>query len=725
MRLPAVFNRIISQKRKAEILYAVKIEEDCVKTASWRKVDVKVEIIKTAQAHYRGGWTEGKETAKRVLKETKANGDKLTRVVFGLPASWIEEDRITESHLGDLKAFCREENLKPAGFVTIEEAIIHRLRTDEGTPLNAILVKIGLNNLSVSLIRASKVIFRRSLITTDEDKRETSEHVAVLLADFPERDNLPSRFILYDHDDDLETEKQDLISYPWMQRFSFLHFPNVEILEENFDINALIFTTVQELNGKTKNIQTEGLGENEEVAKEPKHPLATPEELGFIKEKDINKEDPEVLRQKEDSGEEPSLTGESKQLIGQKTGHLKIGLSFPKLKFPDVRFVHSPLALKPKLRLIPLAVLALVTATSIAAYWYIPKAEIRFYLDPKIAEKETKTTVSLKSEAVDLEKGIILGTMVENSEVGSKKGVTTGKKTVGEKAQGEIIVYNKTPNGKTLPAQTVIVSTSNIFFTLDQDVVISSATAGVESTTYGKAKAKVTAKEIGSQANLPTSSEFSFKDYPTTSYSARNENPLTGGTSREVFVVAKEDIERLLATLSGELRTKGEENLIKKISGSQKIVTQTITSTVISKKYDKEIGDEAREITLELKTNLKTLTFDQNDFKKVIEKQVASSTSDNYEADERTLEEKIVAVEGLKNGDTLMTVIFKISLLPKINIDEIKKNLVGRSIKDGDKYLKAGTFTKKYDLKMKPELPFLKIFPHVQQNIKIDTQVSK
>jgi len=69
------------------------------------------------------------------------------KTVFGLPNSWISEGQIKEEHLSKIKKICTELSLEPSGFVVISEAIAHLVKSEEGAPVNAVVLGIGKESL--------------------------------------------------------------------------------------------------------------------------------------------------------------------------------------------------------------------------------------------------------------------------------------------------------------------------------------------------------------------------------------------------------------------------------------------------------------------------------------------------------------------------------------------------------------------------------------------------
>jgi len=74
------------------------------------------------------------------------------KVVFGLPAGWVESgQRIKSEYEDSIKKICDELSLKPVGFVVLTEALAYYRKSEEGGPIDAIIVGVGEETLNLSL----------------------------------------------------------------------------------------------------------------------------------------------------------------------------------------------------------------------------------------------------------------------------------------------------------------------------------------------------------------------------------------------------------------------------------------------------------------------------------------------------------------------------------------------------------------------------------------------
>jgi hypothetical protein len=155
-------------------------------------------------------------------------------------------------------------------------------------------------------------------------------------------------------------------------------------------------------------------------------------------------------------------------------------------------------------------------------------------------------------------------------------------------------------------------------FTLDEDVQVASASESIGSLTFGKADVRVTASAIGTQSNLASGGEFTFKDVSSSTAIARNDKAFAGGTSREVTVVSRLDYDAFVKTLSAELIEKAKQDFAQVVSGSQKIIDDTIKTTVTEKVFNLEIDEEAKQLDGKLTVTMSGIAYTDADVRALL-----------------------------------------------------------------------------------------------------------
>lgn len=270
---------------------------------------------------------------------------------------------------------------------------------------------------------------------------------------------------------------------------------------------------------------------------------------------------------------------------------------------------------------------------------------------------------------------------------GERNTTTTGKTKIGEKAKGTITVYNKTLNSKTLPKGAVL-QNGSLTFNLDDNTNIASASDTGEGLAYGKTAAKVTSNNIGPESNLSQGSNFTFKDFPENSLSAKNETAFTGGTSREVTSIAKENLDNLEEALTSELMAKAKQELSQKIKNGAVLIDQSLTKEITSKKFSGEAGSEAKEVSLILSLQVTGLSYHLADLIS-LSKENPVSVPEGFSVDDSRTGTRITNISNNKNNEIQATAIIYSSFVPTLDLVKIKKDITGKNYQNVADYLKS------------------------------------
>lgn len=767
MKLPEFITSFLPQQTKmGETYLALELLDNGVKALAWQLVNDKITILNEKVAEFRG---EDEEEKIRVcdlvisqVEEKLPENQTLSKVVFGLSEKTVVASKIVSPMLSFLKKLCQELSLTPVGFVVINEAIIHFLKQEEGVPPTVLLVNFTGNNLSCALVKMGKI----EMVKHQAQVENVAETLGLIFREF-NVEVLPSRILLYDTFSSLEQLRQELISYPWLSKANFLHFPKFEILGKNEDVKAVAYAGSSELLAKEVHFEEEAKQEDtdkkkEEIEKtEEKKPEEPGEEtkptditeLGFVKDQDILE-----LRKKETAFEGEYFKEEKESDISKSNNiskpeeelqkaipkpltlpslNIKAFLdkiSLPKFSLPNISlpsFLPEDFSGKTPLLFSGLAILIVLSILG-WFYWTLPKAKVTLVVSPQILEKEADVIIrsglivfiasdiiATSSSGIDEINSGISGKLITVSENTSGKSSATGKKITGDKAKGQVTIYNKTENQKTLSKGIIITSPAGIKFTLDNDVVIASTSAFA--TSFSSVVANVTASQIGTEGNLPFGANFTIADYPTSSYFARNDNAFSGGTSRTVQAVSKEDQEKLLSSLSSQLLDKAKQEFSSKSNMSERIIEETVKKVITKKAFSAAEGSETSQFSLDLAMDFTALSYNENDVKSLLEKVIKDAIPGDFSYQAKNASFTTKLKDTKKDGSALVTVVFTAKLLPKIDLDQVKKKLAGQSIAKGKKYLLGLSSVSDAQFSFSPQLPgFLLSFPHLAKNITLE-----
>lgn len=710
-----------------EYFFALNIGAERLTAALWSIENKELKILETATDTYSARSEIIHKTDRLLDAVLGIRQIEPQKILFGVPNSWLSDDDLKEEDLKLLRDLVKELELSPLAYVSASNAIIHLLEKKEGVPTTAILVGFETHHITVTVVRAGKmdgvkIIARGDSSGTDIEKA---------LLTYSSVETLPSRMLIFGLDQsDLNKLKNQLLSFPWMSNLSFLHLPKIDVLGEEIEIKSVCLAGATELDStvvyqeapikqveaKSKIPETE-----DETDKDIKEEEATEEKdfgfiVGDVSEK--TKADEEVS--KERIPEEKTEEENPKEVVlPEQSNLLEVPASQPseKQKKLNLKFLRRFITLNPVNLMLALG-LAGILGLILGATLFLPKAEIKIFVEPKILEKDTQVIADPAKKEVDEAGKIIPGQIVETEVSGSSKESATGKKQIGENAKGTVVLRNKTDGLISLSKGTSLTASNGLKFSLDLAVNIASRSA--EDGTWGKQTATVTASAVGADGNLPSGTDFTILGQTTDRAVAKAEGNFSGGTSKDVTVVSDADQKKLLASLASNLRRQAQQKLQEKLP-DKKILEEALSEEIIRKSYSKNINDQALEFSLNLTAKYKGTAFEEKDLRLIVSKMVDTQIPQGFELNLSETETQADVSKLEKDGRLIFLARFKAKLMPKIDSEEIKKKIRGKSLTEVSAELKQMENVLGSEITIRPKLPApLQRIPLLTRNIKIE-----
>ena len=687
------------------------------------------------------------------------------KTIFGVKGAWVEDNKIKKEYLIKLKKISDELGLVPIGFLVVFEAIAHLLQKEEGAPVTTILVETGEKYISVANIRAGRIVESK----TSEILESPAQTVDNLLKHFSSSEILPARIIIFNGDED---KGQEFINHTWSKSLPFLHLPQVTTLPSEFDGRAILFGAAQQMGfdvletGISQGSKKEEIEKIDEEIKEPEEEEKNEEKdeeledeeavtdkvkkipdesaveyFGFVEGKDVLKEPmpkkesaqdvPQELLEKQieeipeelkiEDGDQKQLSANAAMIFsGLKSVSAKLSEAVRKI---PVKNLASGIAIPKggKIIIIPAVLIAFVLVLFIL-YLFTNKATVVLNIDGKKIDKNQNVTFSDKPS--DPGNNIIQAEFVSVSEDGSVSTQSTGKKEVGDKAKGTVTIFNNAQSSQTISAQTTITSSNGLEFTLDKSITVSSASGDIFSgTSPGKANANVTANKIGQEYNLPSNTKFTIGASST--MAAKNDNPFSGGTKKEITVVSKDDIAKLLQDLPKNLEQKAKDDVGKKVSSDKILLPVFINAAVNKKDFDKNTNDEAKQVTLKGSVNFDGIAYKKSDATNFANELLKTSISGDLVVDSNSIKVQVKDIKENKNKEVTANITIVGILVPKIDEEKLSKQISGKSFKDAQDVLAKLPQVSSVDIKLLFNIPFFpKRLPFSFRNVKIITKIN-
>lgn len=677
---------------------AVQIDTEFIKTAVWGIKNDLPEIIGIGGTAQWDGTSvevllEAIDTSLSVALEKIPEKVEIAKAIFGLPEAWVSPESILPARLNDIKIICEKMAFKPLGFVITTEAISQYLKAKEGTPASAILVRVSTSEVAVSIIRlgiieATHIAGRSGDISSD---------VKEGLTRFGDQESLPSRIILYDGTADrLDDLTQQLLTSDWYSIFPFLHIPKIETMDNSFSISAIAIS---------------GGGEAARSLGIPVKPIPLQETIPEAK--------PEP--QPDIKPEQPPLTPKSEiQQPAFASNMNKIKNLFSKLKSFRIKtaslsqFTQRLPRIKAGVNKVNLTVaivflsFLLATAGTVQAVKKLSKTTLKISIAGQEISDTVKVAADLQRNSVDSSANILPAQTVTLTKSKEQTKPTTGKKTTGDKAKGEITIYNlRTDGSKKFDAGANIatsISGNKMLFLLDSGVNVASASAGKDySIIPGNAKASVTAESFGPEYNLAAGTEFQIANYSKSTYVAKNETGFAGGTKKEIATVSKKDKSELLAGLIDEIKSESQNELTGQ-NQDKKIFSETIEVKPIKENYSVDAGTEAESVSLSVDAQVKAMAVTETDYQNLLAAILSSKVPAGFSANGQNIKSEIKNVQ-TDEGKISFDINFSATLTPQTDKKQFLEMVAGKRPAAAVEILKRLPRVKDAEFTFSPKLP--------------------
>lgn len=377
-----------------------------------------------------------------------------------------------------------------------------------------------------------------------------------------------------------------------------------------------------------------------------------------------------------------------------------------------------------KIGLVGVIFLVIVAAIGYGALNSISEGTISITVESESISQDLAFQVSKDRTTNDNVKNILPGRHIESEQNDSQKTDATGKKDVGEKATGKITVTNEAGVSQSFEANTALRSSSGEIFRSVKAFTVPAASKEsnwvngkwVDSIKVGSVTIDVEANTPGSDYNINatnyTISGFSFVKGTGTA--------MTGGATKEVIVVSKEDIDKATKALTTDLTTKSLADLKKK-AGSAVYLDKAVKTVVVEATSDTEADTQASDFTITVKVKSSVLVFDKSKLDELIQENLKSKIGKDkalLTADTNDLDIEVVSSDP-EAGTMQLTSKAKGKIVPALDKTEIQSHVAGLKPSEIKSYYRSIPDIKTVDVNLSPSW-WLKKMPSSKSKIKVN-----
>lgn len=302
----------------------------------------------------------------------------------------------------------------------------------------------------------------------------------------------------------------------------------------------------------------------------------------------------------------------------------------------------------------------------------------------------------------------------------------TGTKNIGNKATGQITLFNAGSSSAQKIDAGHGLSYDGKKFTINASVTIPGATVSGGNIVPGQATGEVTATDSGEAYNLaPVKSpnKLVLDSYPSTQTWAQSNASFSGGSTKNVAVIQASDITGAQDKIKARLSSEAKEEVLKKVPSIDKYVEGTIEESYSDLKSSSPADTQADNFTYSGKVKTTVLTFNETNLKEVIVKQYQEKLPENrvmVQQDSLNFNYTVVD-KNITAGLVNYSLKYSGKISSRIDEDGLKNQLRGKTIDEAKTILGALDLVKDVSIKMTPNLSFYKTLPLLSRSIKIET----
>lgn len=667
----ALFDNLFSPSKQKKYLIGLLLKQESGVVMIFEKDKEKI-IMKELEKFNHVNFSNFTEIIDEILFKLESKLQiETSEIIFFLYSHLIEEKtgEIKKEILMKIKKLIKELNLKPIGYIEVADLLSTYYSYLEKIPFTSLILELDLTFLTLFVYKGGKLFLKKTVISSEDIVGDILSILKQKKDDFL----VPTRLIVY-NSNDIEDYFLKILHYQWPENI-FIQAPKMEIIKEEEMLKSIIFVLNQQL-------INEEIFETQILEKKN-------EKMGFVIGEDIleikNKEEEKKDFQRSIKKEASFFRNSRVFLI---TSISKI-LQFFKKIWQNL----NNLSLS-KLKLLLLALISVVIFLFINEYFF-HKAKIIIY-SPTKKIKQT----------VDLDLNYIISTF---SSTLKEQKATTGKKTIGEKATGEVIVYNTNLNKEKIIKKGTEVETGGLKFVFNKEVVIASAESA---TIPGKAIAKLIASQIGEEYNIPKGKKFNIDD---TSY-AESTTDFKGGSKKQIKVISQKDIEEL----ENLILNKGKSIKNPKTDNNKIVLTNLRKINIEKKEINGEVGEEADFIGYKATLIITDFYIVKDQLLNELATKLKKVVSNDYYFDKNKIIYQIKDSQ-LNQEKIYLKIDTQASFIKRFDVKGLLKDLKGKSRDSLKKILKEKYQVLGYQLIQKSLIPQFDYFlPIFEKNIEIE-----
>jgi hypothetical protein len=359
----------------------------------------------------------------------------------------------------------------------------------------------------------------------------------------------------------------------------------------------------------------------------------------------------------------------------------------------------------------------------------LPKATVSIVPKTEPFSGDLEMIIDKGAPNINPENKIIPGELkiIEDSS-DKKKFDSTGEKDVGEKARGEITLYNKySSDPQVLVAATRFDSQGKIFYSLSEVTIPGAQIEGGE-TIAGQTKVLVEAEKPGEDYNIGPSNFIisGLSKEKQKDIFGKSDQSFSGGTSKKIKIVTADDLQKAKDALLSDTFQKRIKDLAGQISKEKMFIENTARKEITETKTNGEQDREMDNFEMEVKVKIWVMIFNRDDLRKTLFSELKKDIpQEKFFIDENVDEGLTFDVSNFDsdNGKLVLKIHAKKVVAWKLDEETTKKAIKGKTKDEVKTYLSENPNIRGVNVSFWPF--WVKKVPRIEKKIEISLDTSK
>ncbi len=662
MKLPFLSEKKVS----GEVYCGILLKEAQGVCYIYQKNSHSIHLLKQKEFQFTDGWehiVDDIDEALSLIEQELGKQTIISQCIFFIFAHLLDPHtrEIAKPYISKMRDISKLLELKPIGYMEVIDAVHEQLEDEKQTTLSSLVVELDDTQMTIFLYKAGHKIVVQHVARTDN----FADDMQVSLESIAQSHILPNHIYLYDSTD-LAEESSDLLLHSWKKNL-FIQQPRIAVVPASSVSRALLKLLEKQL------CATAPVTENKDGNQNPK------EVMGFT------------------IGEEIIDTEDQEEFVSKKAFSFKL----PKISLP------SP-------RILPLLGIPLLLIGFCVGFLYLLH-RATFIITVPVEKKQSEVAILASKKPANEE--VELQSFTSSFSLSEKK-ETTGKRDVGERASGEITLYNYDEKEKQFPKGTKL-QTDSLNYETDDSATVPASQFAPDGITKnaGKSKVKIRAVVLGTESNVEKNKRFAVTGISSNIVFGINEAAIGGGTKKIVRTISKADTENLRSFVLEKVKKSALDK--QKMEKSYFVLPELTTAQANKEQFSKEVGEEGTSLSYTSSGSVSIFRIPQKTIEAFIQKKLESEKPNGFVTDNVSFNVK--KQKKLENGDIQLTLGGEITFSKSMNTNVITKTLAGKSSEEGKSILKTQFGIGQVDITIDPQVPLVRDrIPFWQNHIRVE-----